>query len=373
MEDYLFSSDYQFGFKGGHGTELCIFALKDVVHYYRSLGSHVFICFLDIKSAFDRVSYNKLFHKLLLRGVPKYLVHLLLNWYKSQRLRVKWGGRVSDAFNMGNGIKQGSALSPILFNIYIHELNEKLSLSKIGCHIDGTCFNHLAYADDLALLAPSAKALNKLLSLCEEFAEEHYVIFSPTKTVCMVVHPAGRRLDVAPNVYLKDVSLKFVSSFKYLGHILTSDGYDDQDIQRETRSMYARGNLLHRRFYFLSKEIKCCLFRAFCYGMYTNALWSTYRQSALQKIKVCYNNMLRKLVGITPWTSVRPFCAVNNVSSFGERRRSSAYSLMVRVQESHNSLIQSIRRSDARTRSLQWIAWHRVLYTTEERVLFIYF
>ena len=61
IETYLNSSDHQFGFKKEHGTDICIFALKDTINYYRKLNTPVFLCFVDIKSAFDRVSYNKLF------------------------------------------------------------------------------------------------------------------------------------------------------------------------------------------------------------------------------------------------------------------------------------------------------------------------
>ena len=64
---------------------------------------------------------------------------------------------------MTSGLKQGSVLSPLLFSIYLDELHIKLADAKIGCYVGGKCFNHFAYADDLAIIAPSAKALNKLL------------------------------------------------------------------------------------------------------------------------------------------------------------------------------------------------------------------
>ena len=60
------SSDHQFGFKKSHSTDLCIVALKEVIGYYRKLNTPLFICFVDIKSAFDRVSCHRLFRKLVL-------------------------------------------------------------------------------------------------------------------------------------------------------------------------------------------------------------------------------------------------------------------------------------------------------------------
>ena len=49
----LFTSDNQFGFKKLHSTELCIYALKEVIQYYWDLNTPIFVAFVDIKSAFD--------------------------------------------------------------------------------------------------------------------------------------------------------------------------------------------------------------------------------------------------------------------------------------------------------------------------------
>ena len=169
LMNVLYSSDNQFGFKRHHSTEMCIFSLKETIHYYRALNTPVFICFIDIKSAFDRVSYFKVFFKLLARGAPLYLMQLLQQWYTRQPPRIRWGGAVSAPFPMHNGIRQGSVVSPHLFNLYVDDLNVMLNRSRVGCHIAGVAANNFSYADDLALVCPSAAELNDLLQICEEF------------------------------------------------------------------------------------------------------------------------------------------------------------------------------------------------------------
>ena len=133
MNQYLTTSSNQFGFKRNHSTDLCIYAMKETINYYHSKNTPVFIGFIDMKSAFDKVSHSKLFIKLIERGVPAYLILLLHSWYRSQRLYAGWGSARSDPFLMGNGIRQGSIISPYLFNIYVDELNILLSKSGIGC------------------------------------------------------------------------------------------------------------------------------------------------------------------------------------------------------------------------------------------------
>ena len=53
----LLTKDNQFGFKQKHGTDMCIFALQQIVDYYQSLNSPVYICYLDASKAFDRLNY----------------------------------------------------------------------------------------------------------------------------------------------------------------------------------------------------------------------------------------------------------------------------------------------------------------------------
>jgi len=55
--------DYQFSFTAGCSTSLCTSVLKRTVDYYTHRG--LFACFIDFSKAFDRVSFLKLFHKLL--------------------------------------------------------------------------------------------------------------------------------------------------------------------------------------------------------------------------------------------------------------------------------------------------------------------
>ena len=80
IENYLVTSDNQFGFKPKHSTELCIYALKEVVNYYKSLNTPIYLCFVDIKSAFDRVNYWKLLSKPTDHGNPLLIVQLFAGW-----------------------------------------------------------------------------------------------------------------------------------------------------------------------------------------------------------------------------------------------------------------------------------------------------
>ena len=98
IENNLSTEYNQFGFKKHHSTDMCIWSFKEIVTYYQNLNSSVFACFIDIKSAFDKVNYVKLFQKLIERNVPKYIIKVLYNWYVQQKIYVKWGNCLSHSF-----------------------------------------------------------------------------------------------------------------------------------------------------------------------------------------------------------------------------------------------------------------------------------
>ena len=106
-------------------------------------------------------------------------------WYTNQKMCVRWGNVYSDYFGVSNGIRQGGILSPLLFNLYMDDLSDRLNNLKIGCCINGIVVNHIMYADDLDLIAPSVAGKNKRLTLCEGFGSQHDIKYNPTKSCSM--------------------------------------------------------------------------------------------------------------------------------------------------------------------------------------------
>ena len=361
LAPFLNSSDNQFGFKQQHSTELCIMALKEVVRYYFNLNTPVFICFLDIKSAFDRISYWLLLCKLHERGVPVYLLLLLKFWFSSQQLYVRWGRAMSNGFTMSNGVRQGSVLSPLFFNVYVDEFSHALNASNIGCHVANKPLNNFSYADDMALVCPSACALNRMLRLCEKLAVRHYITYSVTKSECMVVSPRSLCLTSPPSIYLNGSQLKYVNSFTYLGHIIVNEFYDDEDIRKEMRNLCARGNAIIRKFSFCNMDVKCSLYKTYCYPFYCGSLWTRFRVATMDKLKVMYNMVMRRLAGVPPWHSARQMFVSLGVQSFSERLRGLCHGARERARGSGNTMVQALVQSDATAQSDLWHRWSLLL------------
>ena len=145
IEMCVYTHENQFGFKKQHGTDTCIYVMKEIINRYQRLGSSVYLCFLDASKAFDRINHDTLFKKLVNRkfNEPAYIVRLLVFWYSHQQMFVRWGNVMSSVFIESNGVRQGGVLSPYLFNVYMDGLSEMLNTCRTGCYSGFSKVNHL--------------------------------------------------------------------------------------------------------------------------------------------------------------------------------------------------------------------------------------
>ena len=162
---------------------------KRVIDYYRCNGSYVFSCFLDLTKAFDRVNHALLFSKLAKLNFPVNIVKILIYWYANQQVNVRWKNSVTECFQMVNGTRQGSVLSPYLFGIYMRDVSASVTTSGVGCYIGSMSCTIILYADDIVLLSPSWCSLQKLIDICISVTAKLDMIFNAKKSVSMIFAP----------------------------------------------------------------------------------------------------------------------------------------------------------------------------------------
>lgn len=110
------------------------------------------------------------------------------------------------------GFLQGDPLSPLLFNIYLHDLPD--SLSGQGANFEGRQVQYIMCADDLCLLSNSAKDLQLLLDELAANCSENDLTVNTVKTKCLVFH-RGRLPEF--KISFGDEDLELVNEFAYLG------------------------------------------------------------------------------------------------------------------------------------------------------------
>ena len=109
----------------------CVTQLIQYVHFLAStldIGGQVDTIYLDMAKAFDRVPHQKLLYKLRFFGFRDPLLSWIEDYLTNRRHRVTIEGMVSQWKSVTSGVPQGSLIGPILFLIYINDINSDLSL-----------------------------------------------------------------------------------------------------------------------------------------------------------------------------------------------------------------------------------------------------
>lgn len=324
---------------------MCVFTLKEVVEFYKKHSSPVYVCFLDASKAYDRLNHWSLFHKLIRRKIPLLFIRLFVHWYAHQQFCIKWANITSDFFFTSNGVRQGGVASPILFNVYMDDLSVKLSNTDVGCLYEGVRINHMFYADDSSLLAPSPRALQHLINICSEYAAEHQILYNEKKTFCMCFKPRCYSKLYIPPIYLNTVQITFTESVKYLGVYICNSLSDASDMSRHARYLYAKGNILCRKFTYCSLDVKRRLFNTFCSNVYGGHLWCNFNKSDFNRVKVAFNKIYRVLFGLKRAESISQSMLFNNMCNFRVCMRKLYFRFRDRLYKSKNILISTIVRS----------------------------
>ena len=154
QQDFLSTSNYQFGFKAKSSTVLCTTTVNETIQYYiENRGQVVYLLLLDASKAFNKVSHEKLIigSQCMSKNCKTIVLYVM---YTHQKCDVRWNNEHSNPFFVSNGVKQGSVISPLLFSIYIDNLFSKLKHLRLGCHVGLTYAGAFGYADDIALVSP---------------------------------------------------------------------------------------------------------------------------------------------------------------------------------------------------------------------------
>ena len=340
---------------------MAIYVLKDIINYYNCLGSPVFTSFIDISKAYDRVNHAKLFQKMRDRSIPVHLVKFIAYWYVTQEIVIRWGSILTSPFKISNSIRQGGLLSPFLFNLYLDSLSSNLNKSKVGCVVGSVLVNHIAYADDMVLLAPSVRALQMLLQVCDQYAVPHDIIYNTDKTFCMVFWPKKYGYKCIPSFKLQNAVLSIVTDFKYLGVVLRNNLADDTEIGKRMHSIYAIGNTIINKFKHCFTQVKLTMFRSYCSNVYCCSLWSSYKAFSIHKAKVAHNDIFRALLSTPRWHSASALFTEHRTNNLDAILRVSSYSLIRRLLASTNSIVAAVCRSGVRVHSRMWQRWSVLL------------
>ena len=208
---------------------------------------------------------------------------------RTPKARVVVGSGMSNEFQVNIGLKQGSALSPLLFILVMELISRKISTTD--------ALRKIMYADDLVIVAEHREELQGALEEWNDMFKKHGLKMNLDKTEVMWVGKQREEL----NIRLEEKDIKQVKNFVYLGGNISENGRVDVEVRRRIQAganawRNVEGVMVDRK---ISRKLKgkvldSCVVPASTYGLETLALSELHQH----KLQVCENNWIRKIAGV---------------------------------------------------------------------------
>lgn len=155
-----------------------MFVLKNLIEIYLNSKLKLYCAFVDFKKAFNTIWRCGLWVKLIQHGIEGNVFRIVHQMYQNVKTCVSDNGNSTPFFSSTVGVRQGENLSPLLFAIYVNDLE---SLLNGGCtNIEFGNNEYLSrmvklflllYADDTVVIADSPAKLQTALNALEVYCD----------------------------------------------------------------------------------------------------------------------------------------------------------------------------------------------------------
>ena len=206
----------QQGFRKGRGTTDGMFALRQMVEKRLEMQGRTAVGFVDLEKAYDTVPREMVMATARWMGVPEAEARVVEAMYERTKGRVVVGSGLSEEFLVNIGLRQGSALSPLLFIMVMEIISRKISTKDI--------LRKMMYA----IIAESKQDLQEVLEEWNGVFEKHGLRMSLEKTEVMWVGHQREEL----NIRLDGKEINQVDGFVYLRGMVTEDGHSAAEVDK---------------------------------------------------------------------------------------------------------------------------------------------
>lgn len=230
LSDHLPIDIRQKAFQKGDGIADNSWLLQSLIKDHTDELEPLCVTFIDVKKAFDSVSHDTIILAARRMGVPDRLLSYLRNIYTDVETRLRVEGELSEPISIGQGVRQGDPLSPVLFNTVIDwilaeqdpELSVRRGDQKVG---------HFAFADDLILLSRGGRAMQSKVGRLTESLGAAGLEVNQLKSASLRIQIDGKakRWVVNDQKFLTIQgtaipALSITETYKYLGTQTSASG-----------------------------------------------------------------------------------------------------------------------------------------------------
>jgi len=299
LEEFELLNENQAGFRKGYSTVDHIFLLHSLVEIMKQSKKKLYCAFIDFAMAFDSVWRVGLWQKLLTTSINGKFFRIIYNMYNNIKSCIFMGEK-SNFFACENGLRQGENLSPVIFSIFLNDLESYIKTAgSNGVQIDtGEAANWLQllvvlYADDTLIISDDAIDFQNMLSTFHEYCKEWKLHVNISKSKIVIF---GSRNVSNLNFHIGEQSIEIVDRYKYLGVIFTSNGSFAATRKHLVEQAKKAMHILYTKIYNLELPIDLQL-KLFDHTIlpiltYGSEVWGYESLDAIEKV---HNEFLRKI------------------------------------------------------------------------------
>ena len=294
-----------------------VFTLHCIVDLYLKNKKRLYCAFVDYKKAVDLIKRSDLWSKLIANGINGKVVTVIYNLYKEAKSCVKSNNSISDFFGCNVGVRQGENLSPLLFSIFLNDLESSLKNDGISGlkYIDNETIKYLSdgdveiwlrlyvllYADDTIILTESVSDLQKALNSLYTYCNTWNLSVNTSKTKVMIF--SRGKLRSKPSFSFGNDNIEICDEYTYLGVVFNFNGNFKKAIGKQVsqakHAMFAlltKAAKLHLPF-----DVTCELFDKLVLPilLYGCEVWGFEN---LDHIDIFYRNFLRRALKLNRLT-----------------------------------------------------------------------
>ena len=302
-EHYYILIEAQAGFRPCMGTVDNIFLLHGLITHYLNQGKYLFCAFVDFTKAFDYVRDN-LWFKLVKLGLRGNILNIIKSMYDSVKSRVKFCDKVGNEFFCSLGVRQGECLSPLLFSLFLNDIEKQFSNSGVeGLDLDLIKIFMLLYADDIVIFSNTADELQLGLDILAEYCARWKLKVNVSKTKILIFRNGGLLPQDLVFTYDGD-PVEIVKSFKYLGIVFTTGGSFSEaqtTLSGQAQKAIFKLNKYMYKFTFITPKHKLELFDKLISPIlnYASEVWGFCKANAIERVHMQF---CKKLLGVKKTT-----------------------------------------------------------------------
>ena len=299
-ENYFLLIEAQAGFRPGMGTVDNIFVLHGLITHMLNTGNNLYCAFIDFTKAFDYVVRENLWFKLITLGLRGKILNIIKSIYSNVRSRVKFCNKLGNEFTCSLGVRQGECLSPILFSLYLNDIEEQFRISDIGgIDIDMMKIFLLLYADDIVVFANTPDDLQTGLDILYDYCLKWKLTINVSKTKVMIFRKGGVLPGNLAFTY-NGIPLEIVSQFKYLGIVFTPGGSFSEaqtTLAGQAQKAIFKLNKYLYKFTYITPKHKLELFDKLITPIlnYSSAVWGFSHANVIERVHLQF---CKKVLGV---------------------------------------------------------------------------